>query len=77
MEEKEVVKYVKLPGLSDLRKQFLVMSRGQRIEKIYFSLLNEAWAMRIDLKELITEIINIDKSLLAEEGKKDENKVQA
>jgi len=73
--EKE--RYQKIPGLTELRKGILLNLRGQRIEKIYLGLLNEAWAMQIDLKDLLGQIIEIDKALL-EEGKLNEKgKVQA
>jgi len=58
-------------GLSEIRKQVLGITRGQRIEKIYLGLLNESLAMRIDLKDLLGQIIEIDKALL-DEGKKNE-----
>ena len=61
-------------GLSETRKQLLLAVRGQRIEKVYLSLLNEALAMQIDLKDLLLQLINIDAALL-EEGKKSEAKV--
>ena len=52
--------------ISGLRKQMLEATRQQRIEKAYLFLLNEAFAMKIDLKDLIGKIIEIDKGLLEE-----------